>query len=67
MLLDPDDNIFGTGTVSSSLNTALTKLVNANGWTQDEIVRTGKDNVRGHINSLIERLEAQHFQPATLP
>ncbi|MGD0573169.1 MAG: hypothetical protein ABSB11_09135 [Sedimentisphaerales bacterium] len=38
MLLDPADEIMGTGNVSASLWPAETKLVNQNNWTQDEII-----------------------------
>ncbi len=42
MLLDADDDILGTGDVSASLDPKTTKLVNANGWTQDNIIETGE-------------------------
>jgi len=38
MLLDPNDELMGTGNTSVSLWLAETKIVNANNWTQDEII-----------------------------
>jgi hypothetical protein len=38
MLLDPADEIMGTGNASASLDLKTTKLANQSGWTQDEII-----------------------------
>ena len=61
MMLDPDDNITGTGTVSSSLWTAGTKYVNQNNWTQDQIINTGDS----HQKSLTQSLEDKGFSDVT--
>ena len=59
MLLDhADQDILGTGTVSASLDLKTTKLVNANGWTQENIIETGGTIAGKHQNSLIEILTA---------
>jgi hypothetical protein len=57
MLLDPDDDIVGTSTVSSSLWLPATKYVNQNNWTQEEIIHTGRTVNGKHQASLIERLK----------
>jgi hypothetical protein len=67
MLLDANDGILGTGNVSASLDLKTTKLVNANGWTQENIIETGGTIAGKHQNSLIEILTAQHYSPAILP
>jgi hypothetical protein len=67
ILLDPTDDIMGTGNVSASLDLKTTNLVNANGWTQENIVETGGDIAGKHQNSFIQKLAAQHFQAAVLP
>jgi len=67
ILLDPTDEIMGTGNVSASLDLKTTNLVNANGWTQENIVETGGDIAGKHQNSLIQKLAAQHFQAVVLP
>ncbi|MGA2678079.1 MAG: hypothetical protein ABSF37_02120 [Sedimentisphaerales bacterium] len=67
MLFNASDNIAGSGTVSMSLDLKTTKLVNANGWTQENIIETGGTIAGKHQKSLIEILTAQHYNPATLP
>lgn len=63
MLLDADDDIAGTGTVSASLYTVATKAINTYGLTQDQIL------VDGYLTypSLINGLKAKGFVAATLP
>jgi hypothetical protein len=68
-LLGPngDQDVSGTATASASLDLKTTKLVNKNGWTQENIVETGGTIAGKHQNSLIEILTAKHYNPAVLP
>jgi hypothetical protein len=63
MLLDPDDEIAATGTISASLYTVATKAVNTYGMTQDQIV------VSGYLTypSIIQLLQSKGYVAATLP
>jgi hypothetical protein len=63
MLLDADDWMTGTGTVSASLYTAATKAVNTYGLTQDQIIVSGYGAYKG----IIQTLQAKGFSAATLP
>jgi len=63
MLLDQNDNIIGTGSVSLSLWLPATKYVNQNNWTSEIIIDVGTP---GH-NGLIPPLENKGFIAATLP
>ena len=65
MLFDADDDIAGTGNVSATLDLKTTNLVNANGWTQENIVETGGDIAGKHQKSLIEKLAG--YSAAVLP
>jgi len=56
MLLDADDDIAGTGTVSASLYTVATKAVNSKAWTQDQIA-----------SELIDILTTKGYVAAVLP
>jgi hypothetical protein len=67
MMFDPNDDIAGGGTISASLDLKTTKLVNANGWTQENIVEIGGTIAGKHQKSLIEILTSRHFNQATLP
>jgi hypothetical protein len=58
MLLDPTDEIMGTGNVSASLDLKTTKLVNQNHWTQDDIIN-------GTNGLIIQKLAG--YSLATLP
>jgi hypothetical protein len=65
MLFDQYDYIAGGGIISASLDLKTTKLVNANGWTQENIIETGGDIAGKHQKSLIERLAG--YSAAVLP
>lgn len=68
ILLGPDGmEMSGTANASATLWIAAVKMVNRDGWTQDEIVVTGKDTVDGHVNSLIQRLEYKQYSAIVLP
>jgi hypothetical protein len=67
MMFDPNDEVAGGGTISASLDLKTTKLVNKNGWTQENIVETGGTIAGKHQKSLIEILTSQHYNPAVLP
>jgi hypothetical protein len=63
MLFNASDNISGSGAVSMSLNAAVTKYANANGWTQEQVVVSGN----GSFPGLLQMLTAKGYVAATLP
>jgi hypothetical protein len=60
MMFDAGDEIAAGGIASATLYGPVTKHVNLNGWTQDEIMdKTG--------NGLLQKLNHMKFDPAILP
>jgi hypothetical protein len=62
MLLDPDHDLRGTGTLTASLDVKNTTYIYQEGWTMNEVVATGKTIDGKHYNGIRGILEAKHFQ-----
>jgi len=63
MVLNPDDDVLGTGNISMSLWLPETKYANASGWTQDQIVVSGDSSHQG----LLQMVTGKGFVAVTMP
>ncbi len=62
MLLDPDHDLRGTGTLSASLDVKDTTAIYQEVWTMNEVIVTGKTIDGKHYNGIRGILEAKGFQ-----
>jgi hypothetical protein len=60
---DPDQDVSGTSNASATLDIKATKYVNAQGWTQEQVIEIGSP---AHLG-LIPMLESKGYVAATLP
>lgn len=61
MLIDPNHDLRGTGTLTASLDVKDTTYIYQEGWTMNEVVVTGKDIDGKHYNGIRGILEAKKF------